>query len=65
VNRIIYTPDGEPIQVEWYVSDGKAAGVEAIRTTWIARPVGPQRELGFGAWKGPDPKPVRKPKPKR
>jgi hypothetical protein len=64
MNRVIYTPDGEPIQVEWYISDGKATGVEAIRTSWMARPVGPPKTTGF-AWKGPDPKPVRKPKPKR
>ena len=41
MNRVIYTPDGEPIQVEWYISDGKATGVEAIRTGWIAKRVDP------------------------
>ena len=41
MNRVIYTPDGEPIQVEWYISDGKAVGVEAIRTGWVAKPVDP------------------------
>jgi hypothetical protein len=48
LNRVIYTPDGEPITVEWYISDGKATGVEAIRTTWIAKPVYPkQPATGF------------------
>lgn len=61
MNRVIYTPDGEPIQVEWYISDGRAVGVEAIRTGWIARPVGPPKRTGFGAFPH-DPVPVRKPK---
>lgn len=50
---MIYTPDGEPIQVEWYISDNKAVGVEAIRTGWIARPVGPVKDTGFGPPRDP------------
>lgn len=42
MNRVIYTPDGEPISVEWYISDGKAVGVERISSTWAARPVDPK-----------------------
>lgn len=48
MNRIIYTPDGEPIQVEWYISDGKAVGVERISGGWVAKPVDPKPVSGFG-----------------
>lgn len=47
MNRVIYTPDGEPISVEWYISDGKAVGVERISTSWIAVPVMPKDAAGF------------------
>lgn len=48
MNRVIYTPDGEPITVQWYISDSKAVGVESITNTWIARPVSPKPAPGFG-----------------
>ena len=63
MNRVVYTPDGEPIQFEWYFSDEGEIGVSGFRQSWIPRPVGPQRPAGFAG--PPDPKPVRRPKPKR
>ena len=48
MERVIYRPDGEPISVEWYISDGKAVGVERISGNWIAQPVKPKPPAGFG-----------------
>lgn len=46
----IYLPDGEQFTVEWYISDGKATGVESIRESWVPHRVGPTRDTGFGRW---------------
>lgn len=44
---MIYTPDGEPVHIEWYISDGKPVGVQSISGGWIARPVDPPQPTGF------------------
>jgi hypothetical protein len=61
MERVIYTPDGEPVQFEWYYDADGGLGVSGYRQSWVPRPVGPLRVTGFGAGR-PDPKPVRKPK---
>ncbi len=44
---IIWIPDGEQVEVEWYTSEGKAVGVEGMRDHWVAHRVEPKRETGF------------------
>ncbi len=47
-NHTLWLPDGMSCRVEWYLSDGRAAGVESVSDDWVPHQVGRRRPVGYG-----------------
>lgn len=45
---ILWLPDGQSCHVKWYLSDGRAVGVQGIADDWLPHRVGPSRTVGYG-----------------
>lgn len=43
----LWLPDGLSVRVEWYVSNGRATGVQSIADDWIPRDVPFRKPAGF------------------
>jgi hypothetical protein len=45
--KTIWLPDGASINVQWYISQARATGVEKIDEDWVPHQVGERYATGF------------------